>query len=622
MATTDTLRAVIDAGRVAQRLDELSTARVIGKIAEQIHQAHQRAGTGKAVGPITPAGIVIDAAGITKLGLAEPTAFAYCAPEQAHGEDGDRRSDVFSLGVIMWEALTHRPLFEAGSDAATKKAVAERVVVSPLELNANIPAELGSICLKALARNPADRYQSAKVMAAEIEAVLEQAGYGDNNDKIVAYMRTLVGTAARRSPVSSSPPHLPSIPRAVPRPSSTARPVAQAPATAPARAPQPDSPSSSSGTAPGFAAAASAVTQAAPASSPTLLGTPPGPSAVPTPVPAPLPSTPPAHPAPAAAPATSRAPAAHTPAPRPPESAAPIPTPRSPEPATPHPAAAVSLPPASGGEPELLDGWRWRTGAQPVYQEDDAIDEMPRARSPLPYIIGGGVVVAGVILTIMLAFGSHAKPVQKQTPAVGSNVDPHSVNAPRDATLDDSSPSSPGSAVASPGSGSAAAAVVPADASPRDASPADAGGSDAKPPVDAPNPIGNRHDSADKPSQDKPSQRDQPTKREDKVEPKPAAKSPTKPTKPDVNTKSNAELEYRQGLQLFMRGDSSGAAKALRGSLAANPNYAPAWRALGLVFEKVGDTDQARTAFKRYLQLAPNASDAQQIRNRLEKLGL
>ena len=71
----------------------------------------------------------------------------------------------------------------------------------------------------------------------------------------------------------------------------------------------------------------------------------------------------------------------------------------------------------------------------------------------------------------------------------------------------------------------------------------------------------------------------------------------------------------------FARGDTTGALASLRTSLAANPNYAPTWRGLGLVFEKLGEKDQARAAYKRYLQLAPSAGDAEQIRSRMERLG-
>jgi len=204
VAATETLRAVLDAGGVARRLDELSTARVILKIAEQVHAAQQKAGAGKAIGPLTPSSITIEPSGAVVLGLAEPKAFAYAALEQISGGDGDRRSDVWSLGVIMWEALTHATLFEGGDDAAVQAAVKLQTIDPPATLNANIPAELSVICMRALARNPADRYQSAKVMGAEIEAVLDDAGYADNDDKIREFMVTL--GQPKVEPKLSAPP--------------------------------------------------------------------------------------------------------------------------------------------------------------------------------------------------------------------------------------------------------------------------------------------------------------------------------------------------------------------------------------------------------------------------------
>src|ERR1700733_1291760 len=162
VGTRETLRSVIDAGRTSKRLDELSTARVIGKAAEQLHAAQQKAG-GKALGPITPTTISIATSGAISLELGGGgNVIAYSSPEQLSGSSGDRRSDVFGLGAVMWEALTHQQLFDAPDDAAIKTAVAEREIAPPTELNANIPAELSAICSKALARNPADRYQSPK----------------------------------------------------------------------------------------------------------------------------------------------------------------------------------------------------------------------------------------------------------------------------------------------------------------------------------------------------------------------------------------------------------------------------------------------------------------------------
>ncbi|HEY0251034.1 MAG TPA: protein kinase, partial [Kofleriaceae bacterium] len=195
MASSETLRAVLDAGSAGRRLDELSTARVILKIAEQVHSAQQKAGAGKAVGPLSPAAVAIDKDAGVELGVADRKATGYSAPEQLDGGDGDRRSDVWSIGVVMWEALTGEPLFEGGDNAAIAAAVRQQTIDPPATRNANIPNELSAICMRALSRNPADRYQSAKVMAAEVEAVLDDAGFA-GDDRIKELIADLPNSAA------------------------------------------------------------------------------------------------------------------------------------------------------------------------------------------------------------------------------------------------------------------------------------------------------------------------------------------------------------------------------------------------------------------------------------------
>src|SRR5438067_864521 len=108
VGTRETLRSIVEAGSTIKRLDELGAAHVIGKAAGAVHAAHQKAGAGKAIGPITPAAIVVGDAGAIELALADRGhAIGYTAPE-ALGGAADRRSDVFSLGVVMWELLTHQ----------------------------------------------------------------------------------------------------------------------------------------------------------------------------------------------------------------------------------------------------------------------------------------------------------------------------------------------------------------------------------------------------------------------------------------------------------------------------------------------------------------------------------
>lgn len=88
--------------------------------------------------------------------------FAYMAPEQARGEAVDARTDIFSLGIVLWEALTRSRLFEYDSYINTLQALQENLIVQPSRFNPEVPEELDRIVLKALNRNAAERYQSAQ----------------------------------------------------------------------------------------------------------------------------------------------------------------------------------------------------------------------------------------------------------------------------------------------------------------------------------------------------------------------------------------------------------------------------------------------------------------------------
>ena len=73
-------------------------------------------------------------------------------------------------------------------------------------------------------------------------------------------------------------------------------------------------------------------------------------------------------------------------------------------------------------------------------------------------------------------------------------------------------------------------------------------------------------------------------------------------------------------MQAYVQGNARAAIVAFRRAVQAKPGYAAAWRALGIAHEKLGEWGKAKTSFQRYLQLAPNASDAPQIRERLGNL--
>jgi serine/threonine protein kinase/CRP-like cAMP-binding protein len=98
--------------------------------------------------------------------------FSYMSPEQAAGGALDGRSDVWALGVVLWEMLVGGRLFAGESHADTMSRVLEAPIVAPSEMRRNVPAELDDIVLSALRRPLADRYASAGAMADALDGWL------------------------------------------------------------------------------------------------------------------------------------------------------------------------------------------------------------------------------------------------------------------------------------------------------------------------------------------------------------------------------------------------------------------------------------------------------------------
>ena len=202
------LLAVLRAGRDGQRLDVLSTGRLIADTAEGLDAAHElRSMAGDPIGlvhhDVSLGNIVVLYNGQVKLvdfGVAKATQsatahtkvqgkFGYMAPEKLRGEPGDRRSDIWSLGCVLWEALTLKRLFKGGNDSDTMQQVLEAPILPPSEVNGDVPADFDAIVMRALDRDPSKRYPTAKAMAAEIEEVLRKHGYAAKNDTIARYMQ-------------------------------------------------------------------------------------------------------------------------------------------------------------------------------------------------------------------------------------------------------------------------------------------------------------------------------------------------------------------------------------------------------------------------------------------------
>jgi eukaryotic-like serine/threonine-protein kinase len=160
----------------------------IATAAEALHFAHACSVIHR---DVKPANILLDRAGhlfVADFGLArragdleDARGFygtpAYASPEQARreGHRVDGRSDVFSLGVVFYEALTGEHPFRRATLDETLGRILEHTPRPLRELDGTIPAELERICLKAMAKRSDDRYESASAMAADLRHWLDQA---------------------------------------------------------------------------------------------------------------------------------------------------------------------------------------------------------------------------------------------------------------------------------------------------------------------------------------------------------------------------------------------------------------------------------------------------------------
>ena len=96
---------------------------------------------------------------------------AYMSPEQALGEQLDHRTDIFSLGIVMFEMLTGRLPFSAPTPAALALQIVQAPAPPPSSVNRALPAELDPIVGKALAKSLEQRYESSVTLAAELRSV-------------------------------------------------------------------------------------------------------------------------------------------------------------------------------------------------------------------------------------------------------------------------------------------------------------------------------------------------------------------------------------------------------------------------------------------------------------------
>ncbi|MEZ4263138.1 MAG: serine/threonine-protein kinase [Polyangiaceae bacterium] len=111
----------------------------------------------------------------------------YMSPEQARGEPLDRRSDVFALGIVLYELLTSRRLFKRNGHARTVSAICDEPVLPPSRIEPKVPRAIEAVCLRALEKSADTRYATAAEMRHDLlEAARELASPADD---LAALMR-------------------------------------------------------------------------------------------------------------------------------------------------------------------------------------------------------------------------------------------------------------------------------------------------------------------------------------------------------------------------------------------------------------------------------------------------
>ncbi len=241
------LRAIFDRCRASgENMPIAQACFIIMKVCEGLDYAHnKRDASGRELGlvhrDVSPQNVLLSYEGEVKLidfGIAKAAGkasktqagilkgkFGYMSPEQVRGLPLTRVSDIFSVGIVLYELLTGERLFIGESDFSTLEKVRNVEILPPSTYNRKIPEELERIVLKTLAKDPEDRYQHAIDLHDELQAFMYTAGEFYSRKDLAAWMkRTFSREIAEESKKldeyrNLQPPAPPSRPNMPPAPS-------------------------------------------------------------------------------------------------------------------------------------------------------------------------------------------------------------------------------------------------------------------------------------------------------------------------------------------------------------------------------------------------------------------
>jgi TonB family protein len=236
------LRSLLNAGRQKSLYLPLSLCLLIAsRVANALDYAHRKRDfedreLGLVHRDVSPQNVLLSYDGEVKLcdfGIAKAVSSAsqtlmgalkgklqYMSPEQAWGRPVDARSDLFSLGSVLFEMLTGERLFAGDTEISVLESVRQGKVRSPRQVNPAVPKEVDDIVVRALAVAPQARFQSAGEMKQKLEAALASLGPSTGPAELAAYIHRVLDPAVQAPAGGTRETALPAQPPPPPPPTS------------------------------------------------------------------------------------------------------------------------------------------------------------------------------------------------------------------------------------------------------------------------------------------------------------------------------------------------------------------------------------------------------------------